>query len=120
MAVDILGIQILGFLFGMLMLYLTFLNHKRREIDIREFSFWTILWLIFIIVTFVPEILEPVVGALQLPRTMDFFIIIGFMFFAGMIFYTHIIVRKSQRKLEEVVRRIAFQNVRESRSKKIR
>ena len=78
MAVEILGIQILGILFALFMMYFTFLNYKRKELISKEYTFWIIMWALFLVVTIIPEILDPVVGALQLPRTMDFFIIIGF------------------------------------------
>ena len=109
MAFDILGIQILGICFGLFMMYYTFLHYKRKELLSKEYGFWIILWAVFLIVTIIPEILDPLVGALSLPRTMDFFIIVGFMFFAGVIFYTYTVVKKNQKKLEEIVRKIAIQ-----------
>jgi len=105
---DILGIQILGILFGVFMLYFTFLQRKRRVFTTKEYSFWMILWTVFLIVTIFPALLDPVVKSLSLARIMDFFIILGFMFLVGSIFYTYTIVRGNQKKLEEIVRKIAM------------
>jgi len=105
----VLGIQILGTLFGIFMLYYTFLHYKRNEITVKEYSFWVLLWVLFIIVAVFPQVLDPIVESLNLVRTMDFFIILGFMFLIGSLFYTYTIVRKNQNKLEEIVRKIAIE-----------
>ncbi|MFH0867681.1 MAG: DUF2304 domain-containing protein [Candidatus Woesearchaeota archaeon] len=105
---DILGIQILGTLFGFFMIYYTFLQYKRNEFTIKEYSFWFIFWGAFVIVTLFPQILDPLLKTLNIVRTLDFFIITGFLFLIFVVFYTYTIVRKNQKKLEEVVRKIAL------------
>ena len=104
----ILGIQIIGILFGFFMMYYTFLHYKRKEFTMREYGFWLILWALFIVVTLFPDILDPILKSLSIARALDFFIIIGFLFLIGMIFYTYTNVRANQKKLEEVVRKIAL------------
>lgn len=105
---EILGIQIIGILFGFFMIYYTFLQYKRKEFSISEYVFWLLHWAIFIIFTLFPFILDPLLESLSIARALDFFIIIGFLFLIGMIFYTYTIVKKSNRKIEEVVRKIAL------------
>lgn len=104
----ILGIQILGILFGFFMMYYTFLNHKRKEFTIKEYVFWFVFWAVFVIVTLFPQILDPVLTTLNIGRTLDFFIIAGFLFLIFVTFYTYTIVRKNQRKLEEIVSKTAL------------
>lgn len=105
---SIIGIQIVGFLFGIFMLYYTFLQRKRKTFTSKEYSFWMILWTMFLIITIFPTLLDPVVKSLNLARRMDFFIILGFMFVIGSIFYTYILVRRNQKQIEEIVRKIAM------------
>ena len=105
---NILGIQILGILFGFFMMYYTFLQYKRKEFTIKEYSFWFVFWGIFVTITLFPQFLDPVLTTLNIARALDFFIIVGFLFMIFIIFYTYAIVRKNQRKLEEVVRNIAL------------
>tara|TARA_B100000315_G_C14546473_1_gene573474 strand:+ start:307 stop:639 length:333 start_codon:yes stop_codon:yes gene_type:complete len=105
---NILGIQIIGILFGFFMMYYTFLQHKRKEFTIKEYSFWFIFWGIFVIITLFPQTLDPLLNTLNITRALDFFIITGFLFLAFVIFYTYTMVRKDQRKIEEVVRNIAL------------
>jgi hypothetical protein len=107
----LLGIQIFGVLFGLLMLYLTFIHYKRKEFTIKEYIFWFLLWIIFVIIALFPSILDPIVIELKFARTLDLLIITGFLFLIGSIFYTYTIVRANQKKLEEIVRKIAIEKV---------
>ena len=66
-------------------------------------------WIIFIYVALFPNALDFVVKKLALARTMDFFIIVGFMVLIGMFFYTYTLVRINQKKVVTIVRRIAKQ-----------
>ena len=109
MASGILGIQILGILFGIFMIYYVFLHHKRKELTIREYLFWVSLWVLFIILTLFPLLLKPLVKPIGFARTMDFFIVAGFMFLIGSLFYIYLLVRGNQKRLEEIVRKIAFE-----------
>ena len=104
----ILGIQILGMLFGFFMMYYTFLQHKRKEFTIKEYSFWFLFWAVFVVLTLFPQILDPLLQTFSIARALDFFIIAGFLFLTFVIFYTYTIVRKNQRKLEEIVRSAAL------------
>src|SRR3989344_3134837 len=104
---NILGIQILGILFGFFMMYYTFLQYKRREFTIKEYGFWFLFWAAFVVITLFTQILDPVLSTLNIARALDFFIIGGFLFLIFVTFYTYTLVRKNQKKLEEVVRNIA-------------
>lgn len=109
MTPEILGIQILGILFGLFMIYYVFLHYKRKELTIKEYSFWIILWVLFIILTLFPWLLKPIIRSIGFARTMDFFIVAGFMFLIGSLFYIYLLVRSNQKRLEEIVRKIAFE-----------
>lgn len=109
MTLGLLGIQILGTLFGLFMIYYVFLHRKRKELTIKEYSFWVALWVLFIILTLFPWLLNPFVKSIGFARTMDFFIVTGFMFLIGSLFYIYLLVRGNQKRLEEIVRKIAFE-----------
>jgi hypothetical protein len=104
----VLGIQIVGLFFGLFMIYYSFLHFKRNEFTIKEFSLWIILWIGLMIVALFPEVLDGIVARLSLSRTMDFLIIGGFMLLTSMFFYTYTLLRINQKKLEELVRKIAL------------
>ena len=103
-----LGIQILGLLFALFMIYYSFINYKKEEFKKREFIIWIILWIIFIIVTLFPNLLNLITSSLSLTRRMDFYMIIGFMFLIGLEFYSYSISKKNQKSIEKIVRMNAF------------
>lgn len=107
---NLLGIQIIGVLFALLMFYLTFLYLRRKEFTNKESIFWFGAWTIFLFLAIFPKGLDYFIKTwLTFGRRLDFFIIVGFMFLIGMLFHTYTIVRKNQQKIESVVRRIAIE-----------
>ena len=105
----ILGIQVLGVLFGLFMLYVTFLHQKRNEFSIKEGVFWIVSWVFFIYVVVWPRSLDFIVkDILRVSRTFDFFIVLGFMFLIGITFYNYLVIRKTNKKIETLVRKIAL------------
>ncbi len=107
----ILGIQILGILFAVGILYFTFVHYKKKEFTRIEFLFWSVLWVAFVYLVLFPNSLDFIVVTLQLVRTMDFFTITGFMFLIVLTFYNYIINVQNRRKLERVVRAVAIERV---------
>ena len=104
----VLVIQIVGLLFGLFLIYYSFLNYKRRQFTNVEFGFWTIFWLAFILVALFPYILDPIIKPIGFIRTLDFLIISGFLFLIAAIFYNYTITRKNQKQIESIVREIAL------------
>lgn len=103
------GIQIIGILFGLFMMYLTFLYQKRKELTAPEATVWYGLWLVFLILSLLPASLDFLVkGVLNMTRPLDFLIILGFMFLIGATFYNYRSVRKNERRIEEIVRQTAI------------
>lgn len=105
----VLGIQIFGVLFGLFMMYLTFLNVKRREYTPKEYFIWMLVWICLIIVALFPNILDVFVVRFQFSRTLDLLIISGFLFLIAVTFRTYTIMRKNQNKIDEIVRKLAIE-----------
>jgi hypothetical protein len=106
---DLLAIKVIGILFVLLMSYLTFLHLRRKEFTIKETVFWFGAWAIFLFITLFPTSLDFFIkDVLGFSRRLDFFIIIGFMFSLGILFYTYMVMRKTQKNVEKLVRAISF------------
>ncbi|MCK4589184.1 MAG: DUF2304 domain-containing protein [Nanoarchaeota archaeon] len=101
-------IQFLGTLFGIAMLYFTFIKFKRKELSKIEAIGWFLGWVIFIIIAIVPFMLDPIVDTLRFYRRLDFFVVVGFFVLLGLGFYTYNLARNNQRKFEKIVRRLAI------------
>ena len=112
------GVQILGALFGLLLLYLAFVHQKRREFTIKEWFGWSGLAIVFIIFAIFPQILDPVTVRLKIFRALDFMVILGFMFMIIVIFYTYTLSRTNQKKLEIIIRSEAIGKTLKSLKKK--
>jgi hypothetical protein len=106
---NLLGIQIIGVLFALLMLYLTFLHLRRKEFTVKETIFWFGAWIVFLFLAIFPMGFDFIIkNWLSFERRLDFFIVIGFMFLIGMIFHMYTIMRKLQNKVEKIVSRMAM------------
>lgn len=103
----VLGIQLIGIMFGIFMIYLTFLNYKQNKFNGKEWIVWCILWITFLVVILLPSILNPFLEALHLYRAMDLYISLGFLFFILIIFNTHSSLRKVQQQVEIIVMELA-------------
>ncbi len=104
----VLGVQILGILFGLFMLYYSFLHFKRKEFNSGAFAFWLIVWAVLVILSVFPGILDPLASSLSFIRVMDMLVVLGIMFIIGVTFYNFTITKKTERKVEELVRKLAI------------
>ena len=103
------GIQIVGVLFGLFMFYITFLHQRRNEFTIKEGIFWFGAWCAFLVLAIFPTSMDFFIsGVLDFNRRIDFFIIAGFMFLIGITFHIYTIVRKNQKRIEKIVRKVAI------------
>jgi len=112
------GVQIIGALFGVLLLYLAFVHQKRREFTIKEWIAWSGLAMVFIVFAVFPQILDPITTKLRFFRTLDLMVILGFMFMVIAIFYTYTLSRTNQKKLETIIRAEAIGKTLKSLTKK--
>lgn len=104
----VLGIQIGGTLFGLFMLYYSFLNYKKEQFTKKEFLFWATVWSVFAVIAVYPAVLSPFIIYFRFLRALDLLVITGFMFLGLISFYTYTITRKNQKQLETLVRQISM------------
>lgn len=102
------SLQIIGVLFSMTMLYFTFLYYKKEHYDMKGLLFWSVAWIAFLVLSVFPETVYGVMEVLNVGRTVDFFVIAGFLFFSVIIFRMYIILKETQKKVEEIVTKIAI------------
>jgi hypothetical protein len=106
---QLLGIQLVGIIFGIIFLYFTFINTKKEELNQFESITWFILWIGLIVISLFPNILNFVVkDVLDISRTLDFFIILGFLVMFAIVFYIFMLTKQTKNKIEKLVRNIAI------------
>ena len=104
----IYGVQLLGILFALIMLYFTFLYYKRESYGRKGLILWMLVWLFFLVMVMFPQTIYGIMETLQIQRTVDFFVIGGFLFFSLIIFHLYISVKSVQKDVEVIVREIAL------------
>jgi hypothetical protein len=108
---ELLGIQLIGMIFGIGFLYLTFINRKKNELTEGESLVWMLVGIATIVISIFPNILNFIVkNVLSVSRTLDFLIIVSIMGMFGILFYVFLITKKTQNKLERLVREMAIKN----------
>ncbi|MCB9358465.1 DUF2304 domain-containing protein [Candidatus Woesearchaeota archaeon] len=106
---EILGIQLAGVIFGIIFIYLTYINYKRSELNGSESIFWFILWFGLVLASIFPDVMDFFVkDVLNIGRTLDFLIIISFMVLFGIVFYIFTTTKKTRNKVENLVRNLAI------------
>lgn len=103
-------LQILGVLFGLVMLFFTYSYFKRKEFEVGDFVVWLVVWLLFIVATVVPESVKFAFEALNIQGALWFITIGAVAFLTILVFYLHKTVRKMQGKVEKLVTEIALKN----------
>src|SRR3989344_2297566 len=98
----VVGIQIVGIIFGIGMLFLSYLYFRKKEFGPRDFAIWVIVWIIFLIAIMFPKTVNVLLDTLGIVSALWLF---------ALVFHLHVSVRKGQRKLEKVVKKIALKKV---------
>lgn len=111
----LLGMQVAGILFGLFMIFLTNLYYKRHEISSGACIAFMAVWISFIGLALFPAVLDPLLEGLHFARRLDFFIVCGFMFLIILVFHNYHIVTKTSKKMEEMVRKLAYKELEESK-----
>ncbi len=100
------------------MMYLTFLYYKRNNYSVRSFIFWMCVWAFSIVLMIFPQSASIITQqALGVPRVIDFYLIMGLLFFSLITFINYRTVKKNEQKIEDLVRKIAVEK-KEKKSKK--
>ena len=112
-------LQLFSVAFGLSMLYWSFMNYKKRLIFIKELVFWSLVWLVFIVVTLFPESSNMLLQTFKINRMMDLYMIVAFIVLWLVAYRNYIENRIIKRKLQDLVRQAAINEaVEEKLSKK--
>jgi hypothetical protein len=102
-------LQLIGIAYLLVMVYLSFLYYKRNNYSLQSFIFWLIVWAFGGLLLMVPQSTSLLTQRLSVARVIDFYLIIGLMFFSVITFFNYAAVKRTETKMEEFVRRAAIQ-----------
>jgi len=103
-----IGIQILAILFVLWMTYFSFLHYRRREFTFWEFAFWQVIWIGLAIIVIFPSTIKFVFQTLGFSRAFDLLTVGGIVILFGATFRNYVLVRRTDRRLEELTRKVAL------------
>jgi hypothetical protein len=102
------GIQLIGIIFSLFMIYLTFLYFKRDDYGKMGFFFWMLIWLGFLTLVAFPKSVYNIMELLSIERTADFVVSGALLVFSVVIFKLYVSNKKLQYKIDSVVRKVAL------------
>jgi len=106
----LIGLQILGLIFALGMLYITYTSLKRHELNKLDFVFWALLWVLFMLANLFSDKLDFFFETLKIQGAMWFFTVIGFIFLTCLGFYLYKGLKRNQKKIEKIIQQIALEN----------
>lgn len=113
------NIQIIALIFGLVMVYLTFLHYKRKEFNRYQFVIWEILWFGFIVVTVLPDRFNLLTERLGIARAFDLFAIGAFVVVLSLSFHNYLLITKLEKRLENKVRQKALSEISPHKENKV-
>lgn len=111
----ILGLQIIAVFFALVMIYLALLNYKRGELNGMEIFSWLVIWSFAIFVTVFPELLRTFAKTFLVTRVFDLMVIGGFIVVISMVSIAYVKSRKTEKKLDELVRKLSLKERKKSK-----
>ncbi|NIA03880.1 MAG: DUF2304 family protein [Nitrospiraceae bacterium] len=103
----LLSTRILVMLFVILMIFVSYINFKRKIITNKELIFWLIFWSLLILIAVVPSILNPFVSAFHFSSRFDLATIAGFMFILALLYYNYSHMRRMENRITKLVSNLA-------------
>ncbi len=102
--------QIAAALFAALMIYIVSLHYKKKNLSALEASTWVTVWVVFIVISLLPELLLGIVHTLQFDRVFDLLVVIALMILTSLVFWNYFSHKAVQKKLEQFIRELAIKN----------
>ena len=102
------GIQLVGVVLSLGIVYLTYLYYRRKEFSVQDFLIWIAVAAVFLFASLFPRVMDVFLTPLSVYRVFDLLTIGGFAVLFAIVFRVYRIVRKNEKNLEKLVRSMAL------------
>lgn len=100
----ITGFQLVAIVFALIMVYLAYLNYRRKEIEKIEFLTWWTIWVGATIIIIFPQLLRGFASTFLITRVFDFMVIGGFILVITLSYRAYVKSKALEKKIEKLVR----------------
>lgn len=104
----ILGLQITGIMFALLMIYFALLHYKKQHLSGIEIASWLLIWMLVILVVLFPDIVRVYAMSFSVSRVLDLLIAGAFIVMFVMVASAYVRVSELEKRLEDLVRKLAL------------
>lgn len=101
----IIGLQITGFIFSLLMIYLSLVHYKKGSLNGIEVTIWFSIWTVVILSVIFPEILRTYSEVFAVSRLFDLLVVGGFILVILMVSISYVRTKNIEKKIEDWVRK---------------
>jgi len=103
------GIQLVGVVLSLGIVYLTYLYYRRKEFSAQDLLIWIGVAAVFLFASLFPRVLDVFLTPLTVYRVFDLLTIGGFAVLFAIVFRVYRIVRKNEKNLDRLVRGMALE-----------
>ena len=101
-------IVIVGMIFSLFMVYLSYLSFRRREFNAWDLLLWGGCWITVVALLISNRFLYYLVEKTGVLSGMDLFTIAGFLFLTFVVFEMYRVMKKNHRQIQEIAKNIAI------------
>lgn len=102
------GLQFVGIIFSVVMIYLSMLYYKRKEFSKIEFQSWVMFWIVLIGVIIFHKYLTFIALTFTLHGVLEFLTIGSIFVLYGIVFLMYHKLTKTQKSIDIIVRKVAL------------
>lgn len=101
-------IQLLGMIFAILMIYMTYFYYKRKIFVYYDVLIWVYIWVVLLFAVSFPYRLDVIIQPLRIIRIMDLFTISAVFLLFAISFVVFARSRYNERRIAAIVKEIAL------------
>lgn len=106
----IIGLQITGVIFSLIMIYLSIVHYKKGSLNSLEIAVWLSIWVLVILAVVFPDIVRTYSISFSVSRVLDLLIAGGFVLTISMIASVYVRFNKLEKKIEDLVRKLTLKD----------
>ena len=108
-------VQVIGILFALFAMFNVYLSYKHNTIKTYSFLFWSLVWLVTLVVAAYPQILRLISDVFQIGRSIDTLIYTSIVVLFYLIFKVFVKINTIEKETTKLVRLLALQEKKEKK-----